>query len=112
MNVPPDRVLWLLNFASGNYYPQCDDVSRGECGANLSGGTWGVKAYLGRKGCKEQLDLVLVTLNQSDSALLTQQMVQIASSTDKNFAFTRVRLPSSIEEVASITVETAGGICN
>jgi hypothetical protein len=109
-NVPRDRFLWLLNYASGNYYPQCDNVSKGECGANLSRGTWGVMAYLGRRDCKEQLHLVLVTVNESDNARLTQEMVQRVPSGD--FGFTRGKLPSSIEEVASIEVETAGGICN
>lgn len=108
-NVPSSSFLWLLVYASGNYYPQCNNVYKGICGANLSEGVWAVMAFIGKKDCKEHIHLVLVTMNQSDNNQLTQQMVQKASSGD--FAFARNELPPSVEEVASIEIETAGRIC-
>lgn len=108
-NVASGNFLWLLVYASGKYYPQCNDVYQGECGANLSKGIWGVTAYIGRKGCKEHIHLVLVTMNQSDNNGLIQEMLKRVPSGD--FGFARSKLPASVEEVASIEIETAGGIC-
>jgi hypothetical protein len=110
-NVPEGHFLWLLVYAPDTYhYPQCDNALRGQCGANLSGGIWAVKTFIGREGCKEHFHLVLVTMNQSDNDQLTQEMIQRAKAED--FAFERDELPASVEEIASIEVETAGSICD
>ena len=110
-NVPKDSFLWLLVYTPDtNYYPQCDNAAAGRCGANLSGGIWAVKTFIGRKGCKEHFHLVLVKMDQTDNDQLTQEMIQRAQSGD--WAFERSELPASVEEIASIEVETAGSVCD
>lgn len=109
-DVPKDSFLWLLVYAPDTYYyPQCDNALAGQCGANFSNGSWGVKTFIGREGCREHFYLVLVTMNQSDNDQLTQEMIQRARAED--YAFERSELPASVEEIASIEVETAGSVC-
>ncbi len=113
-SIPENVRLWLLALArNGLYYPQCNDATKGLCSANYDAiaGTWSVPVYLGDKAypsCKERYYLVLVAVDSSGNDTLIEGMKMAAK--ENKYGIAPADLPESIEELARVEVETAGGV--
>jgi hypothetical protein len=109
-DIPKNVFLWLFVYARNNrFYPQCDDAAKGLCGANYNGAEWSNTFYLGSKtypNCKERFYLILASVDADGNEFLISEMLK-QSKTGYN-GFLIGELPSGIEELSNLEVETAG----
>jgi hypothetical protein len=110
-DIPRNVFLWLLVFApDGRFYPQCNDATKGLCGANYNAEVWGVPIFLGNPAypnCKERFYLVLVSVDPDGNDFLTSAMMEQGKK-NKFTGFASGDLPEGIEELTSLEVETDG----
>jgi hypothetical protein len=112
-DIPEGVYLWLLVYPpNGRYYPQCNDAGGGLCGANYNQGVWGVTVFLGNptySNCKERFYLALVAVDSPGNDFLLGEMTR-QGQTGNFTGFAPGELPTGIELIDSLEIETAGSL--